>query len=278
MATRTASILRGTLSGKTALVTGASGGIGSSIALELAYRGAQVIVSGRNRSKLEALQTKLQPCEKLSHIVAACDMRVPSSISELAKSAAADGRGVDILVNAAGVSHDSLLLRLKEKEMEEMVQVNLTGAMLLTKAVVPHMLRQKSGCIINISSVIGQHGNVGQSGYAATKAGLLGFTKSLAKELGSRGVRVNAIAPGYIDTELTRRIIEQPASRALIDRIPLQRMGTVEDVAHGAVFLAEAQYMTGQVSRHDVLHECIIPQMCEIKLISTTLAHIFCRC
>ncbi|KAJ2079948.1 hypothetical protein H4R24_003417 [Coemansia sp. RSA 988] len=247
MTNRIASIVRGTLSGTTALVTGASGGIGSSIAVELARRGAQVILSGRNRNKLEALQIKLKPCDGSTHTVAVCDMRDPSSIGELARTAVAHGGGVDILVNAAGVSHDSLLVRLKEKDMEEMMQVNLTGAMSLSKAVVPHMLRQKSGCIINISSVIGQHGNVGQSGYAATKAGLLGFTKSLAKELGSRRVRVNAIAPGYIDTELTRRIIELPTSRALIDRIPLQRMGTVEDVAHGAAFLAEAQYITGQV-------------------------------
>ncbi|KAJ2609545.1 hypothetical protein H4S08_004008 [Coemansia sp. RSA 1365] len=243
----TTAVVSKTLSGLTALVTGASGGIGGGIAVELARRGAQVIVSGRNRDKLDSLYTKLQSYDGFSHAVAVCDMRDPSSINNLARTAVKHGGGVDILVNAAGVSHDSLLLRLKDRDMEEMMQVNLTSAMSLTKAVVPHMLRQKSGCIINISSVIGQHGNIGQSAYAATKAGLIGFTKSLAKELGSRGVRVNAIAPGYIDTELTRRITEQPTSKALIDRIPLQKMGTVEDVAHGAAYLAEAQYITGQV-------------------------------
>ncbi|PIA13716.1 3-oxoacyl-reductase [Coemansia reversa NRRL 1564] len=231
----------------TALVTGASGGIGGGIAVELAHRGAQVVVSGRNRDKLELLHTKLQTYNDFSHAVAVCDMRDPSGINSLARTAATHSGGVDILVNAAGVSHDSLLLRLKDKDIEEMIQVNLMGTISLTKAVVPHMIRQKSGCIINISSVIGQHGNIGQSAYAATKAGLVGFTKSLARELGSRGVRVNAIAPGYIDTDLTRRITEQPTSRALIDRIPLQKMGTVEDVAHGAAYLAEARYITGQV-------------------------------
>ncbi|KAI9471519.1 hypothetical protein H4R22_002777 [Coemansia sp. RSA 1290] len=229
------------LAGRTALVTGASGGIGGAISRELAQRGAHVVLTGRNQARLASLQQQL--CHPLNHRVIQCDMACTSSINALAKSL----DGIDILVNAAGISRDSLAMRQRDDELDEMMQINLKGVMQLCKQVSPLMIRKRSGCIINVSSVVGIHGNVGQSGYAATKAGLIGFTKSLAKELGPRGVRANVIAPGFIDTEMTRNILQQPVTKSLIDRIPLQRLGTVDDVAHAAAFIAESKYMTGQV-------------------------------
>ncbi|KAI7825462.1 hypothetical protein BX661DRAFT_199298 [Kickxella alabastrina] len=175
------------LAGKTALVTGASGGIGRAISFELARRGARISGS------------------------------------------------VDILVNAAGVSRDGLLVRQRMQDIEEMLETNLLGTMLL------------AGVIINVSSVVGMRGNVGQSAYAATKAGVIGFSKALAKELGPRGIRCNVLAPGFIETELTHDILQNPVTKALIEGVPLGRVGSVDEVAHAAAFLAEAEYMTGQV-------------------------------
>ncbi|KAJ2416143.1 hypothetical protein GGI10_001191 [Coemansia sp. RSA 2530] len=244
-----------TLVGKTALVTGATGGIGGAIALELARRGARLVVTGRDPKKLQALQHKLdeaQPLHPSGEPVASpsisipCDILDSSHIPGLAKQASQNGR-MDILVNAAGISRDALLLRTSLASLMDTLNTNLVSAMMLSKELAPAMIRQKSGVIINVSSVIGLHGNVGQSAYAASKAGLIGFTKSLAKELGPRGVRVNAIAPGFIDTELTRDILQRPSTQDMISRAPLPHVGTVEDVAHGAAYLVEAQYVTGHV-------------------------------
>ncbi|KAJ1965438.1 hypothetical protein GGI12_000775 [Dipsacomyces acuminosporus] len=240
------------LAGRTALVTGATGGIGGAVAAELARRGARVIVSGRNSDKLSQLAHRLNRqqlhAKTAEHLAVVCDIQNKASIKELARAALVQASGIDILVNAAGISHDGILVRAKDKDIADMMETNLLGAMSLCREVVPQMMRKKSGgSIINVSSVIGMHGNVGQSGYAATKAGLIGFSKSLARELGPRGIRVNAIAPGFIETALTKDIIDQPVTRALIDGIPLGRVGSAEDVAHGAAFLAEAQYITGQV-------------------------------
>ncbi|KAJ1834580.1 hypothetical protein LPJ63_001831 [Coemansia sp. RSA 2711] len=227
-----------TLAGMTALVTGASGGIGGAISQELARRGARVVLSGRNSARLSALQSQIPDSR-----VALCDLHDASSIRALGKSCPQ----VDILVNAAGLSRDSLVVRQRSKDLEDMLQVNLVSAMELCRHVAMGMIRRRSGCIINVSSVVGVHGNVGQSAYAASKAGLIGFTKALARELGPRGVRANVLAPGFIDTEMTRAVGEQAVTRALVDGIPLNTMGSVEDVAHGAAYLAEARYVTGQV-------------------------------
>ncbi|KAJ1996096.1 hypothetical protein GGI04_005801, partial [Coemansia thaxteri] len=239
------------LAGKTALVTGATGGIGGAIALELARRGAQLVISGRDKGRLEALRQKLdneQQAAEHPAVSIECDIRDAPGIRALAASASArsGGKGIDILVNAAGISRDGLLLRLKESDLADTLQTNLVGAMMLSKELALQMVRQRTGVIINVSSVIGLHGNAGQSAYAASKAGLIGFTKALAKELGPRGVRVNAVAPGFISTELTREILEQPAAKELISKAPLAYAGAVEDVAHGAAYLAEARYVTGQ--------------------------------
>ncbi|KAJ2353716.1 hypothetical protein IWW50_004074 [Coemansia erecta] len=231
-----------TLSGKTALVAGASGGIGGAISRELARRGAQLVLTGRNRARLDALQASLAHAD--THTVTPCDLQSPASIRELVKTT---GPRIDILVNAAGVSRDSLAMRQRDADLDEMLQTNLLGAMTLCRLVGAQMVRQRSGCIVNVSSIIGVHGNVGQSAYAATKAGLIGFTKSLAKELGPRGVRANIVAPGFIDTEMTQGVAGQSVTKGLIDNIPLRAIGSVEDVAHGAAFLAEAQYITGHV-------------------------------
>ncbi|KAJ2067980.1 hypothetical protein GGI08_001110 [Coemansia sp. S2] len=246
-----------TLVGKTALVTGATGGIGGAIALELARRGVRLVVTGRDLEKLEALKLKLNEARPLhptgepvtpQSTAISCDVLDSSRIAELAKLARSgmDGR-MDILVNAAGISRDALLMRMSQADLMDTLNTNLVSAMMLSKELVPAMIRQRSGVIINVSSVIGLHGNAGQSAYAASKAGLIGFTKALAKELGPRGVRVNAIAPGFIETELTRDILERPSTQEMISRAPLSYAGSVEDVAHGAAYLAEARYVTGQV-------------------------------
>ncbi|KAJ2774598.1 hypothetical protein IWQ56_000510 [Coemansia nantahalensis] len=234
---------------QTALVTGASGGIGGAVAAELARRGARVVLSGRSRGKLEALRAALaRGSGSDDHAVAECDVRDAAAVKALAAAAAAHGGGaLDIVVNAAGIVRDGLLLRAKEADTADSVQTNLLGTMAVCKAVAPFMVRQRAGAIVNVASVIGLHGNAGQTVYAATKAGVVGFTKALARELGPRGVRANAVAPGFIDTELTRGILAQPATKALVDAIPLQRVGSVDDVAHGVAFLAEARYITGQV-------------------------------
>ncbi|KAJ2795690.1 hypothetical protein H4S07_006414, partial [Coemansia furcata] len=214
------------LAGKSALVTGATGGIGGAIALELARRGARLVVTGRDMEKLEALKLKLDEVRPLhptgeptnpQSIAISCDILDSSRIPGLAKEARGHlGGKIDILVNAAGISRDALLVRMSQAELMDTLNTNLVSAMMLSKEITLGMIRQQSGVIINVSSVIGLHGNAGQSAYAASKAGLVGFTKSLAKELGSRGVRVNAIAPGFIETELTRDILGRLSTQEML--------------------------------------------------------------
>jgi len=237
------------LENKVALITGARRGIGRAIALEYAHNGADCILWARSApdelaDEIRALGRRVLPLAVDVSDTDAVDAATKEAIKELGK--------IDILVNNAGIADDALLIRMKLEQWRRVLDVNLTGAFNCCKAVSRSMLKAESGRIINISSVIGQMGNAGQANYAASKAGLIGFTKSLAKELGSRGITVNAIAPGFISTDMTAELSEE-AKAALLGNIPLGTLGEVEDVAHCALYLAsdKARYVTGQVLNVD---------------------------
>lgn len=235
------------LAGKVCVVTGGSRGIGRSICIEMARAGAAVVVnyySNENAamdvvSEIEGLgQTSLAYRADIADFE-----QVKQMMDEIHKKF---GR-IDILVNNAGITRDMLLLKMSEKDWGDVITTNLTGIYNTTKNAARYMIKQRQGRIINISSIVGIYGNAGQANYAAAKAGIIGFTKALAKELGSRGITVNAIAPGFIKTDMTSSIIEK--SVMIEDKIPLKRLGTPEDVAYMAVFLASAraEYITGQI-------------------------------
>ena len=236
------------LAGKTALVTGGSRGIGRAVCLELAARGANVALCyAGNR---EAAEKTAEECRALGAQVLAVQgdvARLPDC--EAAFQAAEEALGpVDILVNNAGITRDGLLLRMKEEDLDRVLEVNLKGVFHCMKLAARGMSRRRWGRIISMSSVVGLHGNAGQVNYAASKAGVIGMTKSLAKELGGRGVTVNAIAPGFIDTDMTAVLPEEVRGK-LLASIPLGRLGRPEDVARTAAFLAGpgGDYITGQV-------------------------------
>jgi 3-oxoacyl-[acyl-carrier protein] reductase len=236
------------LDGQIALVTGASRGIGRAIALALGRAGAFVIINYRG-NQLAAEETLRALGEAGGYgELQQFDIAVETQVDEAVKKVVDRQKKIDILVNNAGVASDNLLMRLKPNEWEEVIGTNLKGAVLCTKAVSRHMIRQHYGRIINLSSVVAQTGNAGQSLYAAAKAGLLGFTKALARELASRNVTVNAVAPGFIETDMTAKLPEKLRQDFLAD-IPLGRFGTCEEVAEMIVFLAGpgGGYITGQV-------------------------------
>ncbi len=239
--------LSGSLTNRTALVTGASQGIGRAIALRLAADGAHVILAARNQSKLEAVAEEIATAGGHAS-VQPLDMSDEASIKAAAKAALAHTGAVDILVNNAGITRDGLLMRMKRADWDDVLATNLTGAFLLTQALLSPMVRGRWGRIINITSVVGQTGQAGQANYAASKAGLIGFTKSLARELGSRTITVNAVAPGYIETAMTA-VLDDKQREAMLTHVPLGRPGTDEDVAHAVAFLASpgAGYITGHV-------------------------------
>ncbi len=236
------------LSGKVALVTGGSRGIGRAIAIRLAQGGAKIAFS--YRSNHEAAQEVLGELKGGgAHAMAvAGDMANPADVERAANSAIQAFGRIDILVNNAGITRDTLLLRMDEQTWDEVLDLNLKGAYLCTRAVLRTMLRQRSGRIVNVSSVVGVVGNAGQANYAAAKAGLIGFTKSLAKEVGSRGITVNAVAPGFIETRLTD-VLPDELKAMLLKQTPLGRFGTPEDVAGAALFLVSpnAGFITGHV-------------------------------
>lgn len=236
------------LEGKTALITGASRGIGKSIALTFARHGAHVAFTDLQADDAaEALKKELLTYgNKVAFYPS--DASKYNDAQELIEQVVADFGRIDILVNNAGITKDNLLLRMEEKDFDAVINVNLKSVFNLTKAVQTVMLQQRSGSIINMSSVVGLHGNAGQTNYAASKAGIIGFTKSIAKELGSRNIRCNAIAPGFIETPMTLQIKEEIRNE-WIKTIPLRRIGNTQDVANTALYLAcdLSSYISGQV-------------------------------
>jgi 3-oxoacyl-[acyl-carrier protein] reductase len=233
------------LNGRTALVTGASQGIGRACALELARRGAHVALAARNTDKLAAVAAEIEAAGGTAKVFA-LDVSSEESIKEGAKAVIAAFGKVDILVNNAGITKDILSMRMKKADWDDVLTTNLTGAFLLTQALMMQMVKNRWGRIINITSVVGEMGQAGQANYAASKAGMIGLTKSLARELASRTITVNAVAPGYIETAMTS-VLTDDQKNAMTQHIPLGRVGTDMDIAHAVAFLAseEAGYITG---------------------------------
>jgi len=235
----------GTRAGRVALVTGASQGIGRACALALAKAGAAVALAARNEAKLAEVAAEIAAAGGTAHAFA-LDVGSEESIRECVKAVIARFGKVDILVNNAGITRDMLALRMKRKDWDDVLTTNLTGAFLMTQAVMGPMLKARWGRVINITSVVGETGQAGQANYAASKAGLIGLTKSLARELASRTITVNAVAPGFIETAMTAILTEEQRV-AMTAHIPLARVGTDRDVAAAVAFLAseEAGYITG---------------------------------
>lgn len=235
------------LSDKVAIVTGASRGIGRSIALALAAQGVKVVASARNAQALANLVDEIKG-QGGDALAVAGDVAVEADANALVEEAVAAYGQLDILVNNAGITRDGLLLRMKNEDWDAVLDTNLKGAFLCIRAAAKVMSKQRSGRIINISSVVGEMGNAGQANYCASKAGLLGLTKSVARELARRNVTVNAITPGFIITDMTENMTDK-AREAMTEQIPLGRLGEADDIANAVVFLASDQsaYITGQV-------------------------------
>jgi 3-oxoacyl-[acyl-carrier protein] reductase len=237
------------LENKVAIVTGASRGIGEAIALKFAEHGAHVIFTYLSsdekakvlEQKLQAMGVKAKAVKSNAGIYEECEALVNDVVKEFG--------AVDICVNNAGISKDNLLLRMSVEQWDDVMDINLKSVFNMTKHVIRPMMKAKSGTIINMSSIIGITGNAGQSSYAASKAGIIGFTKSIAKELGSRNIRCNAVAPGFVETDMTSYLKDGEGAKAYIDKIPLGRFGSAEDIANVCLFLSSnmSSYVTGQV-------------------------------
>lgn len=240
------------LEGKVALVTGASRGIGRAIALELARAGAGVVINyaGSEGAAREVVQ-EIEGMNRKGMMIRA-NVAQAKEVDEMVKEAISNFGKIDILVNNAGITRDNLLMRMKEEEFDEVISINLKGVFNCIKAVTRPMMKARGGRIINISSVVGVMGNPGQVNYVSAKAGVIGMTKSVARELAARNITVNAVAPGFIETDMTAVLAEETRQN-LMGQIPLQRLGKPEDIAHVVKFLAseEAAYLTGQVLHVD---------------------------
>ena len=238
---------------KTILVTGGSRGIGKEVALKYAENGYNVVINYvSDKTDVEAIKNEL--LEKGSHdvLLAKADVTNAEQIEELVKHTIEKFGAIDVLVNNAGITKDNLLMRMSEKEFDKVIEVNLKGTYIVTKIVTKYMMKKRKGSIINLSSVVGVAGNAGQCNYSASKAGIIGFTKSVAKELASRNIRANAVAPGFIETDMTS-VLSDSVKENIYSQIPLKRMGTAKEVAELVYFLGEdtSSYITGQVINVD---------------------------
>lgn len=235
------------LAGKVALVTGAAQGIGKAVSLLLARNGADIVVSDINLEKAEETAKEVQTLGRKA-LAVKVDVAKLDDVEKMVEAILGQFGKVDILVNNAGIARDKLILRMTEEDWDAVLNINLKGTFNCSKAVVRHMSKQRSGKIVNIASVVGEMGNAGQGNYAASKAGVIGFTKTIAREFAQRGINVNAIAPGYIETPMTDALPEK-AKEELKRLIPMDRLGKPEDVAEAVLFLVSeaSSYITGQV-------------------------------
>lgn len=235
------------MSQRTALVTGASRGIGRACAISLSAAGHHVVLAARQMDKLETVAAEIREKGGQATVIS-LDLGSADNIRESMKSLLAEVGRIDILVNNAGITKDMLAMRMKQEDWEEVLRVNLTGSFLVTQAAMQGMIRERWGRIVNISSVVGQMGNAGQANYVASKAGMIGLTKTLAQELAGRNITVNAVAPGFIETDMTA-VLNDQLKEKMLSLIPAKRFGTAEDIAGVVTFLASdaAAYLTGQV-------------------------------
>ena len=237
---------------KTVFVTGGSRGIGKEVALKFAKNGYNVVINYvSSKTNVEELKEEFES-KGVKALVMQADVTDKEAIEEVVKKAIEEFGAIDVLVNNAGITRDNLLMRMSEEEFDKVIEINLKGTYIVTKAVTKYMMKKRNGSIINLSSVVGVAGNAGQCNYSASKAGIIGFTKSIAKELASRNIRSNAVAPGFIETDMTA-VLSEDIKDNIYNQIPLKRMGTAKEVANLVYFLGsdESSYITGQVINVD---------------------------
>ena len=237
---------------KTVFVTGGSRGIGKEVALKFAENGYNVVINYvSSKTNVEELKSEFES-KGVKTLIMQADVTDKEAIDEVVKKAIEEFGSIDVLVNNAGITRDNLLMRMSEEEFDKVIEINLKGTYIVTKAVTKYMMKKRNGSIINLSSVVGVAGNAGQTNYSASKAGIIGFTKSVAKELASRNIRANAVAPGFIETDMTA-VLPDAVKENIHNQIPLKRMGTAKEVANLIYFLGseESSYITGQVINID---------------------------
>ena len=237
---------------KVVFVTGGSRGIGKAIALKYAQNGYNVVINYvSDKTNVEELKKKFEEL-KVECLIEKADVSKSEEVEQIVKKTIEKFKKIDVLINNAGITRDGLLMRMKEEDFDKVIEINLKGTFLVTKSVIPYMLKKRDGKIINLASVVGVTGNAGQCNYSASKAGIIGFTKSIAKELASRNIRANAIAPGFIDTDMTS-VLSDEVKDSINAQIPMKRMGTAQEIANVAYFLGceESSCITGQVINID---------------------------
>ena len=238
---------------KTVLITGGSRGIGKAVAIKFAEKGNQIIINYvSEKTDTEKLKNELLEAGAKDVLLIKADVSNSEDVKNMVKESIEKFEKIDILVNNAGITKDNLLMRMSEEEFDKVIQINLKGTYLVTKEVTKYMMKKRSGSIVNLASVVGVAGNAGQCNYAASKAGIIGFTKSIAKELASRNIRANAVAPGFIETDMTN-VLKEEIKENINSQIPLRRMGSATEVAELVYFLGEdaSSYITGQVINVD---------------------------